>query len=44
MAKIRKELKPIETTGIRKAMKEVPVKARKANKLSITFVFQVICA
>jgi transposase len=27
MAKIRKELKSIETTGIRKAMKEVPAKA-----------------
>jgi hypothetical protein len=30
MAKIRKELKSIEFTGIRKAMKEVPAKPRKA--------------
>jgi hypothetical protein len=31
MAKIRKELKSIETTGIRKAMKKVPAKTRKAH-------------
>jgi hypothetical protein len=29
MEKIRKELKSIETTGIRKAMKEAPAKAQK---------------
>jgi hypothetical protein len=37
MAKVRKELKFIETTGIRKAMKEVPAKARKAHRLCVTF-------
>jgi hypothetical protein len=37
MAKIRKELKFIETAGIRKAMKEVPAKARKAHILGVTF-------
>jgi hypothetical protein len=34
---IRKELKPIETTGIRKAMKKVPAKARNAHTLGVTF-------
>jgi hypothetical protein len=32
MAKTRKELKSIETTGIRKAMKEVPAKAHILGK------------
>jgi hypothetical protein len=41
MAKIKKELKFIETTGIRKVMKEVPAKARKAYKLGV--FLQVIC-
>jgi hypothetical protein len=36
MAKIRKELKSIEITGIRKVMKEVPAKARKAHRLAVT--------
>jgi hypothetical protein len=36
MAKIRKELNSIETTGIRKAMKEVPAKVRKGLRLSLT--------
>jgi hypothetical protein len=36
MAKIRKEPKSIETTGIRKAMKEVQAKARKAHRLGVT--------
>jgi hypothetical protein len=34
MAKIRKELKSIETTGIRKAMKQIPA---KAHRLGATF-------
>jgi hypothetical protein len=34
IAKIRKELKSIETTGTRKAMKEVPA---KAHRLGATF-------
>jgi hypothetical protein len=33
MVKIRKELKFIETTGIRKAMKEVPTKTQKAHRM-----------
>jgi hypothetical protein len=37
MAKIRKELK-IETTGMRKAVKEVPAKVGKARRLGVTFV------
>jgi hypothetical protein len=37
MAKIRKELKSIATTETRKAMKEVPAKARKAHRLGVTF-------
>jgi hypothetical protein len=36
MAKTRKELKSIESTGIRKAMKELPA---KAHILGITFFF-----
>lgn len=36
IAKIRKELKSIETMGIRKAMKEVPQNVRKANKFGAT--------
>jgi hypothetical protein len=43
MAKIWKELKSIETREIRKVMKEVPAKARKAHKLGVTFFLQVIC-
>jgi transposase len=38
IGKIRKELKSIETTGIRKAMKEVPAKARKVYRLGVTFI------
>jgi hypothetical protein len=38
MAKIRKELKSIETTGIRKAMKEVQRPERPTE-----FILQVIC-
>jgi hypothetical protein len=37
MAKIRKELKFIETTRIRKAMKEIPAKARKAHRQGVAF-------
>jgi hypothetical protein len=37
MAKIIKELKSIETMGIRKAMKEVPAKAQEAHRLGATF-------
>jgi hypothetical protein len=37
MAKIRKESKSIETTGIHKAIKEVPAKARKAHRVGVTF-------
>jgi hypothetical protein len=37
MAKIRKELKSNETTGIRKTMKEAPVKVLKAHKSGVTF-------
>jgi hypothetical protein len=33
MSKIRKELKFIETTGIRTAMKEVPTKTQKAHRM-----------
>jgi hypothetical protein len=36
MAKIRKKLKSIETTGIRKAIKEVPAKARKTHRVDVT--------
>jgi hypothetical protein len=43
MAKIRKELKFIETTGVRKAMKKVPEKARKAHRLVVTLFLPVIC-
>jgi hypothetical protein len=43
MAKIREELKSIETTGIRKAMKEVPAKTRKAHRLGITFFVSHLC-
>jgi transposase len=43
MTKVRKELKSIETTGIRKAMKEVPAKAQKAHRLGVTFFLQVVC-
>jgi transposase len=39
MAIIRKELNSIETTGIRKAMKEVPAKTRKAHRLGLIFFF-----
>jgi hypothetical protein len=35
MAKIRKERKSIETTGIRKAMKEVSAKAQKVHRLRV---------
>jgi hypothetical protein len=35
--KDQKELKAIETTGFRKAIKEVSAKARKAHRLSVTF-------
>jgi hypothetical protein len=37
MAKIKKDLNSIETTGIRKGIKEIPAKARKAHGLSVTF-------
>jgi hypothetical protein len=37
MTKIRKELKSIETTGICKAMKEVPAKTKKVYRLGGTF-------
>jgi hypothetical protein len=44
MAKIRKELKSTETTGIRKAMKKVPAKAkvRKAYR-QVYFFWHLIC-
>jgi hypothetical protein len=35
--KDQKELNSIETTGIHKAMKEAPAKARKAHRLEVTF-------
>jgi hypothetical protein len=40
MTKIREELKSIETTGIRKVMKDVQA---KAHKLGVTFFLQAIC-
>jgi hypothetical protein len=43
MAKIRKELKSIETTGIRKVLKEVPAEARKAHRLEVTFFASNLC-
>jgi hypothetical protein len=43
IAKIRKELKSIEITEIRKAMEEVPAKARKAHKLGVTFFASNLC-
>jgi hypothetical protein len=36
MEKIRKELKSIETTGIRKAMKELPAKAHRLGVIFFT--------
>jgi hypothetical protein len=36
--KIRKELNSIETTGICKAMKEVPAKTRKAHSQGVLFL------
>jgi hypothetical protein len=42
MTKIRKELKSIETTRIRKAPKEVPAKAQKDHKLGVTFLASII--
>jgi hypothetical protein len=36
MAKIRKELKSIETTGVRYVIKEILAKAKKAHKLQVT--------
>jgi hypothetical protein len=41
MAKIRKELKSIETTGIHKAIKEEPA---KAHKLGVTFFYVKFCS
>jgi hypothetical protein len=43
MAKIRKELKSIETTGIRKAMRETPAKAQKAHKFGATCFASNLC-
>jgi hypothetical protein len=43
IAKIRKELRSIETTGTRKAMKGDPAKARKAHKVSVPFFPSVLC-
>jgi hypothetical protein len=43
MEKIKKELRSIETTGIRKAMKEVPPKARKVHILGVTFFASNLC-
>jgi hypothetical protein len=40
MAKISKELMSIESTGLCKAMKEVPAKARKAHKMDVTFIYK----
>jgi hypothetical protein len=37
MTKIRKQLKSIETKRIRKAMKEVPAKARKTHRLGLIY-------
>jgi hypothetical protein len=39
MAKIRKNLKSIETTGIYKTMKEIAAKAQKAHILGVAFFF-----
>jgi hypothetical protein len=43
MAKVREELKSIETMGIRKAMEKVPAKARKAHRLGETFFASKLC-
>jgi hypothetical protein len=43
MAKIRKEQKSIETTGICKATKEVPTKALKAHKIGCNRVLFFLC-
>jgi hypothetical protein len=43
MAKIRKELMSIETTGIRKAIIEVLEKAQKAHRLGVTFFASNLC-
>jgi hypothetical protein len=37
------KLKCIETTGIRKAMKEVLAKPRKAHRLGVTFFASNLC-
>jgi hypothetical protein len=39
MAKIRTELKSIETTGVHKEFKEIPTKALKAHKLGVIGFF-----
>jgi hypothetical protein len=38
MEMIRKELKPIETMGIRNAMNEVPAKAQKVHRLDVHYL------
>jgi hypothetical protein len=40
MAKIRKRLKSIETTKVRKVMKEEPAKDRKAHTLGVTIFYK----
>jgi hypothetical protein len=37
IVKIKKELKTIETDGIQRAMREVPIKIKKATKLMVDF-------
>jgi transposase len=43
MAKIRKELESIETTGISKVMKKAPAKAQRAHKQGVPFFASNLC-